>query len=114
METINCQDIAPLEGRTPLDYITAITLCLKTHGYTAYAVDVTSPDIRQAGFHVVKVIRPELCPLYAAYRLQFLGDKQLYHAAYQLGIRSSPLSSEEINPYPHPFPQRREKRLKIE
>lgn len=101
---IEFQDIAPLEGRTPLDYITAIAHRLKAHGFTAYAVDVTSPDIRQAGFHVVKVVCPELCPLNAAYRLRFLGGKRLYDAAYQLGLRSSPLSSEEINPYPHPFP----------
>ncbi len=101
---IGFQELPPIEGHSPLQHIVAITDCLKDQDLTVYAVDITSPDIKQAGFYVVKVICPELCSLNASYRYRFLGGKRLYHAAYQLGLRDLPLSDDEVNPHPHPFP----------
>lgn len=103
-DRIELQEVPPIEGDNPFEHIVAITGRLRGQGLTPYAVDVTSPDIKQAGLYVVKVIIPEFCPLNADYRLRFPGGKRLYHAAYQLGLRASPLSNEELNPYPHPFP----------
>ncbi len=101
---VRLQDVAALEGDTPVDHIVAIAKRLRAQGLTVYAVDITSPDIKQAGLYVVRVICPELCQLNASYRLRFLGGKRLYHLAYQLDLRASPLSEENVNPYPHPFP----------
>jgi len=101
---VSLKSTRPIEGDNAFDRIVAIAHRLKTKGLTAYAVDVTSPDIRQAGLYVVKVIIPEFCQLSAGHFWRFLGGKRLYHAAYELGLRASPLTKDELNPYPHPFP----------
>jgi ribosomal protein S12 methylthiotransferase accessory factor len=98
------RDVAPLEGDTPLEWIEAVARRLAAVGCSAYAVDVTSPDVRAAGLAVVKVIAPELCALDVAYRLRFLGGRRLYDAAFEAGLRPAPLTEDDVNPYPHPFP----------
>jgi ribosomal protein S12 methylthiotransferase accessory factor len=71
---------------------------------SAFAVDVTSPDVRGAGFHVVRVIAPELCQLDAIDRARFLGGSRLYEAAFEAGLVERPLAVSDLNPDPHPFP----------
>jgi ribosomal protein S12 methylthiotransferase accessory factor len=71
---------------------------------SAYAVDVTSPDVRSAGFRVARVIAPELCQLDVVERARFLGGTRLYEAAYVAGLVDRPLLHAELNPDPHPFP----------
>ena len=73
-------------------------------GSSAYAVDVTAPDVAGLGLHVVKTIAPELCPLDAPHRARFLGGSRLRRAAFDLGLVPRPLAVEELNPEPHPFP----------
>jgi ribosomal protein S12 methylthiotransferase accessory factor len=73
-------------------------------GATAYGVDVTAPDVRTAGLHVVKVLVPELCQLDVLHRARFLGGERLYLAPWRLGLRPAPLAWNEVNPDPHPFP----------
>jgi ribosomal protein S12 methylthiotransferase accessory factor len=73
-------------------------------GVGAYLVDITSPDVRDAGLWVVRVICPELCRLDAPHTARFLGGKRLYHAAYEAGLCARPLSFADINVDPHPFP----------
>lgn len=97
-------EIAPLEGSDITEQITALCQRLAACGATAYAVDVTAPDIAAAGLRVAKVVVPELQPLDVAYDGRFLGGRRLYRAAYELGLRTRPLSFDELNPYPHPFP----------
>ena len=62
---------------------------------SAYAVDVTAPDVHAAGVRVVKVVAPELCPLDVVHRCRHLGGRRLYEY-----VRDE----SEINPDPHPFP----------
>ena len=74
------------------------------HGVSAYAVDVTSPDVRSAGFRVARVIAPELCQLDVIEQARFLGGSRLYEAAYEAGLVERRLTVDEVNPDPHPFP----------
>jgi ribosomal protein S12 methylthiotransferase accessory factor len=97
-------DVPPLAGDSVQAQIGEIALRLSEIGAVPYAVDVTSPDVRAAGLRVVKAIVPELCALDAAHGARFLGGSRIYNAAYELGLRSSPLPQTEVNPYPHPFP----------
>ena len=60
---------------------------------SAFAVDVTSPDVREAGLSVIRVIAPELCALDVEHSAQLLGGKRL--AGFAAG---------GFNPDPHPFP----------
>ncbi len=98
------QQIPPLEGATASERISAVVARLAQHGVRAYATDLTSPEVRQAGLHVVRVLCPQLCPLDVGYQRRFLGGPRLYEAAWRLGLRERPLGFEELNPYPHPFP----------
>jgi ribosomal protein S12 methylthiotransferase accessory factor len=50
------------------------------------------------------VICPELQPIDFVHTERFLGGRRLYEAAHELGLRDAPLSPDELNPYPHPFP----------
>ncbi len=73
-------------------------------GSSAYAVDVTAPDVAELGLVVTKVVAPELCSLDVAHGARFLGGRRLYEAAAELGLRAAPLKEADLNPYPHPFP----------
>jgi ribosomal protein S12 methylthiotransferase accessory factor len=73
-------------------------------GSDAYAVDATSPDVRELGLVVTKVVTPELCSLDVPHRARFLGGRRLYEAGATLGLCAAPLDERDINPDPHPFP----------
>jgi len=97
-------DIAHLEGESPAAHVRAIVRRLADAGLTAYAVDVTAPDVRAAGLTVVKAVVPELCPLDVDHRARYLGGTRLYEAAWRRGLRDGPLEYDDVNPLPHPFP----------
>lgn len=98
------RDIAPLEGSNVLERIEAACDRLAWRGVSAYGVDVTSPDVRSAGFRVVRVLAPELCQLDVIERARFLGGSRLYEAAYEVGLVPRGLGVGDLNPDPHPFP----------
>jgi ribosomal protein S12 methylthiotransferase accessory factor len=98
------QDVRPLEGGRPRQQLDTLLRRLGAHGITAYAVDVTSPDVRSLGLAVVRVVVPELCALEASHRARFLGGRRLYTAAYEAGLLPAPLDVSELNALPHPFP----------
>jgi len=99
-------------GRTPASAVRPLagepvaTLCARVAaaGASAYAVDVTSPDVAELGLVVTKVVAPELCALDVVHGARFLGGRRLYEAAAALGLRDGPLAQADVNPFPHPFP----------
>jgi ribosomal protein S12 methylthiotransferase accessory factor len=93
-------DVSPLDG----DPIVSLCARVAAAGSSAYVVDVTSPDVAELGLVVTKVVAPELCALEVAHGARFLGGRRLYEAAFDLGLRASPLATSDVNPYPHPFP----------
>jgi ribosomal protein S12 methylthiotransferase accessory factor len=103
-ESRDVAEVEPLPGESVLERIEAITDRLHARGTSAYAIDVTPPDVSAAGVAVAKVVVPELCPLDADHRFRFLGGRRLYEAASELGLSSAALEPAELNPYPHPFP----------
>jgi ribosomal protein S12 methylthiotransferase accessory factor len=65
--------------------------------------DVTTPDVKELGFYVFKVVIPGMHPLYLREKYKYLGGKRLYEVPYILGHRKRILNEEELNPMPHPF-----------
>jgi ribosomal protein S12 methylthiotransferase accessory factor len=97
-------DVPRLAASSVEAEIAALCARLAACGAHAYAVDITAPDVAAAGLRVARVVVPELQPLDVAYAGRFLGGTRLYRAAFELGLRSSPMTYDDLNPYPHPFP----------
>jgi ribosomal protein S12 methylthiotransferase accessory factor len=96
--------VPELEGTGPGEWIEALCRRVEAAGATAYAVDVTSPDVAPLGLTVMRVVAPELCRLDVAHTARFLGGRRLYEAAAALGLRDGILREVDVNPDPHPFP----------
>lgn len=89
----------------PLGDIEWLTATLDRHGYEVIAVDITTPDIRDIGLHVVRVFVPGLVPLHGNHNLPFLGVERLYQVPVKLGWGEERASTDHrLNPFPHPFP----------
>jgi ribosomal protein S12 methylthiotransferase accessory factor len=86
------------------EQIGAIVGRLQARGIDAYALDVTSPDVRDVGLCVVRVFCPQLARLDAGYTFRFLGVPRLYSGAYEAGVAPRPFRADELNTLPHPFP----------
>ncbi len=98
------EDIAALEGESVLGSIEELVRRLAARGVGAFAVDVTSPDVRAGGLRVVHVVAPELCQLDVVEGARFLGGRRMTHAAFEAGLAGAPLAQSQLNPDPHPFP----------
>ncbi len=96
--------VAPLEGSSAQEWLAALCARVEAAGSSAYAVDVTSPDVAELGLTVSRVITPELCRLDVSHDARFLGGSRLYEAAAKLGLRPDVLTEDGVNPDPHPFP----------
>ena len=96
--------IPPVEGASRSERLSALCQRVEAAGATAYAVDVTSPDVAELGLAVTRVLAPELCSLDVAHEARFLGGPRLYEAAARAGLRATPLGQQDVNPDPHPFP----------
>jgi ribosomal protein S12 methylthiotransferase accessory factor len=62
---------------------------LAERGLDVLVVEITPPDIREVGLHVVRVIIPEMQPLFFGSGLERVSPRVKQHLT---------------NPYPHPFP----------
>jgi ribosomal protein S12 methylthiotransferase accessory factor len=99
-ERTRVSDVPTLVG----DHLAALCRRVAAAGSSAYAVDVTSPDVADLGLVVTKVVAPELCGLDVAHGARFLGGRRLYQAAVAQGLAERTLDEADVNPHPHPFP----------
>lgn len=76
---------------------------LKHKKLEAVFVDVTRPEVKKKGFVIVKVIMPQLQPLYLYENFKYLGGERLFHVPRTLGYKDTPKNEKELNPIPHPF-----------
>lgn len=95
--------IAPLAGDSPQEQLVYVAARLASRGIEIAEVDVTSPDVAEAGMFVARALSPQLCPLEAIYDRPFRGIQRVLTEAVRLGYRRDPLDPAEINPLPHPF-----------
>ncbi len=77
---------------------------VRAAGSRAYAVDVTPPDVRAAGLHVMRTVAPGLCALDVVHRARFLGSPRYLDVAERNQLTAHVLSVDDLNPDPHPFP----------
>lgn len=68
-------------------------------------VNQTSPEVSRNGLHCVKVLIPGMLPMAFGHQLTRLtGLQRVFDVPAQLGYVKQPLTKEQLNPYPHPFP----------
>ncbi|MBP0726647.1 TOMM precursor leader peptide-binding protein [Bacillus sp. RG28] len=78
---------------------------LKQKNFDVIVVNQTSPEIKRNGLHCVKVIIPGMLPMTFGYHLTRLtGLERVLRIPMELGYRKTPLTYEQLNPHPHPFP----------
>lgn len=87
------RELQELTG-SPSSMMEKLVLLLKRRAIDVVAVDMTTPDVRELGFYVVRVVIPQLEPLNGGHQFRALGGKRLQ--AYK--------SPNEVNSFPHPFP----------
>lgn len=87
---------APADTRDPLDLMVKE---LGEAGRRVCVVDLTTPDVRQLGVHVVRVLVPGLQHLAGHHACRMLGGRRLREVVAALGTDSAP-----DNPFPHPLP----------
>jgi ribosomal protein S12 methylthiotransferase accessory factor len=97
-------DVPSLRGETPGARVRELCGLLAAQGCRAAAVDVTTPDVRDAGLAVARAVVPELCQLDVRHDARFLGGTRLRTRPLELGLVAESPSWETFNPDPHPFP----------
>jgi ribosomal protein S12 methylthiotransferase accessory factor len=75
---------------------------ISTKGYHPIVVNCTTPLLKHAGLHAIKVLIPGLQPLNAGHRLRVLGGKRLYSVPRILGFTDHDTIEAALNPMPHP------------
>lgn len=88
--TKDLQDIIQVFRRLNLDVI---------------VVDQTTAETIRNGLHCVKVLIPGMLPMTFGHHLTRLtGLERVLRVPMELGYVDQPLTLEQLNPYPHPFP----------
>lgn len=68
-------------------------------------VDQTTPETLRNGLYCVKVLIPGMLPMTFGHHLTRLtGLERVLKVPMQLGYADKPLSPDQLNPHPHPFP----------
>jgi ribosomal protein S12 methylthiotransferase accessory factor len=68
-------------------------------------VDQTTPITKRNGLFCVKVLIPGMLPMtFGQHLIRVRGLDRVLKVPRQLGFTNIPLSLEQLNPYPHPFP----------
>jgi ribosomal protein S12 methylthiotransferase accessory factor len=68
-------------------------------------VDQTTPEILRNRLHCVKVLIPGMLPMTFGHHLtRLIGLDRVLRVPAELGYAKEPLTLEQLNPHPHPFP----------
>lgn len=102
--TVSAEKLSNLSTGTIVGDIEVCLEKLATKGFDVLVVDLTTRDVAEVGFRVVRVLIPKLQPLHGNHQFRFLGGKRLYEAPRILGYTAQDTAEEELYPWPHPFP----------
>lgn len=76
---------------------------LKKRKIELYGIDITLPPIKEENIWIMKVVSPQLQPLYLNEEMRQLWGERMFKVPQILGYRSNFSSLKELNPLPHPF-----------
>jgi ribosomal protein S12 methylthiotransferase accessory factor len=77
---------------------------LRGAGLETIAVDVTTDDVREAGYWVVRAVIPGLQAINSRHDAPQFGGTRMYDVPFKMGYRDRPTREDELNQFIHPFP----------
>jgi ribosomal protein S12 methylthiotransferase accessory factor len=87
------------------DDLKDILAALRNRNLDVIVVDQTAPELEKNGLHCVKVLIPGMLPMTFGHHLTRLtGLKRVLDVPAELGYADRPLTFEQLNQKPHPFP----------
>ena len=87
----------------PPQLLRALRDMLKRNALEAVVVPLSTPEVREAGIKVVKVVMPQLASFYSDHRYPCLGAERIWSAAEKLGASTDAARRVVPNALPHPF-----------
>jgi ribosomal protein S12 methylthiotransferase accessory factor len=103
-EMVSLAELPDRSGDSAVRNLRSVARELGDHGYDLVGLDLTTPDIDEVGFKVVRSVVPGLQPLDDDHTCRHLGGGRLYEVPYRLGLLPRPGVESDLNPDPHPFP----------
>jgi ribosomal protein S12 methylthiotransferase accessory factor len=89
-------------GGTAADLETVVD-ALGQAGCRVLYADLTTPDVIDYGFSVVRTIATGLQPIHFGYGEERLGGRRLFEVPYALGHATTVRAESDLNPCPHPL-----------
>jgi ribosomal protein S12 methylthiotransferase accessory factor len=83
--------------------VAAVVKRLRETGARAAYADITTPDVAEAGYRVVRAIASGLQPIHFGWGQARLGGRRLYDAPMRWGFARGPSTPETLNYCPHPL-----------
>lgn len=96
--------IPNLSSNSRLGNVQTLVKMLADKSFDVISYDLTTLDIDEVGFKVVRSVIPGMQPLDINHSRRYEGGKRLYEVPVQMGLLKKPLCEKGLNPYPHPFP----------
>lgn len=96
-------DVTEYDTPEPYDNLERVMKILIKRDIELMYVDITNEKMKQYGFTIVRVIIPELQPLYLNDHYPYLGKKRLYSAPVTMGYSKQAKKEEQLNKVSHPF-----------
>ena len=103
-ETLSLGELPDRSSESAVANLRLVAHELGDKGFDVVAVDLTTPDVDEVGYKVVRSVVPGLQPLDDDHTCRHLGGRRLYEVPYRLGLRPRPAEESELNSDPHPFP----------
>lgn len=94
---IRLEDIPDLSSTSPNKDLNLVLELIKSTGYEVLIADVTTPDIADLGFSVIRAVIPGFLPLNKSYNCRPLCSKRLLKFMEKKG------RGKQVNNLPHPF-----------
>jgi ribosomal protein S12 methylthiotransferase accessory factor len=95
---ISFQDIKNRSDKNMINNLKILVNELKEKDLNVVVKELTTVDVDEVGFKVVRVVVPGMQPLDVNHNSRHLGGKRLYEVPCQMGLKSRPLAEEDLNP----------------
>jgi ribosomal protein S12 methylthiotransferase accessory factor len=87
------------------DDLQEILLKFRQLNLEVIVVDQSTPETKRNGLYCVKVLIPGMLPMtFGQHLTRVTGLERVLRVPMELGYREHPLTVEQLNPHPHPFP----------